>query len=404
MIEGFNFASRDLGGQSDPYLILSIGKKKFDERKNYQLNEPNPTFYKKFDFESTFPGCPELRIDAMDHDFLFGDDLIGTNYLDLEDRFFTPEWRAIKNKPIEYRVLHHPSSMVAQGTMRMWVEINPADVHPDKKPVEYDISPKPPKKMVVRVCIFKTLDIKMCDAEGTSDVYFRCFFDAKKDALETDTHYRCQTGEASFNYRLNFHITTPRPHYRLTVQAYDRDFFKSNDIIGSNFIDLTKAIEDADLTDRPLEITESYYLKNMKKPEDKPYKFKYGDYEQTTGFWVPMRSREKDKKTNTEVVKDNGQVFMRIDITTEEHFNKVKIGSARDEPNMEPRLMPTVGRLHFTLNPFEMYKQLIGPAMRAKIARYCMIFFGSILCALILYYLVPVVIGDLISNWISSGL
>lgn len=273
MIEGFNFASRDIGGESDPYLILSIGKRKFDERKNYQLNQPNPTFCKKFDFESVFPGCPELRIDAMDHDFLFGDDLIGTNYLDLEDRFFTPEWRAIKNKPIEFRELHHPSSKMAQGTLRMWVEINAVDLPPEKKPIEYDISPKPPKKMVVRVCIFKTNDIKMCDAEGTSDVYFRCFFDAKKDALETDTHYRCQTGAASFNYRLNFHIETPRPHYRLTVQAYDRDFFKSNDIIGSNQIDLTQAILDADLTERPLEITESYYLKHMKKTDDKPLKF-----------------------------------------------------------------------------------------------------------------------------------
>lgn len=29
------------------------------------------------------------------------------------------------------------------------------------------------------------------DAEGTSDVYIRAFFDSRKDALETDTHYRC---------------------------------------------------------------------------------------------------------------------------------------------------------------------------------------------------------------------
>jgi hypothetical protein len=57
----------------------------------------------------------------------------------------------------------------------------------------------------------------MMDDEGTSDVYIRSFFDSRKDALETDTHYRCQTGNASFNYRLNFKMEVPRKDYRLTI-------------------------------------------------------------------------------------------------------------------------------------------------------------------------------------------
>jgi hypothetical protein len=31
----------------------------------------------------------------------------------LDDRFFSPEWGSIKEKPIEYRQLHHPSSTVS---------------------------------------------------------------------------------------------------------------------------------------------------------------------------------------------------------------------------------------------------------------------------------------------------
>ena len=57
----------------------------------------------------------------------------------------------------------------------------------------------------------------MMDAGGTSDVYIRSFFDSRRDALETDTHYRCQTGNASFNYRLNFKLEVPRKDYRLTI-------------------------------------------------------------------------------------------------------------------------------------------------------------------------------------------
>ena len=94
-ISAYNLASRDVGGQSDPYLILKMGNKTISDRKNYQMDEPNPKFSKHFDFETTFPGCPMLEISAMDHDMCFGDDLIGTTIIDLEDRYFLPEWNAI---------------------------------------------------------------------------------------------------------------------------------------------------------------------------------------------------------------------------------------------------------------------------------------------------------------------
>jgi hypothetical protein len=78
MISGFDLASRDFGGVSDPYLILKLGTKVINDRKNYILDSSDPGFYKKFDFEAVFPGCPMLFIEAMDYDELFGDDLIGS--------------------------------------------------------------------------------------------------------------------------------------------------------------------------------------------------------------------------------------------------------------------------------------------------------------------------------------
>jgi C2 domain len=146
MIEGFDLASRDLGGFSDPYLILRLGNKKFDECKNYILDEPNPKFMKHYDFEAVFPGCPMLFIDAMDYDDLFGDDLIGTTSVDLEDRYFLPEWRALHNKPVEYRQIYHPSSACSQGQLKMWVEINPASCAPEDVEPLWNISLKPPEE------------------------------------------------------------------------------------------------------------------------------------------------------------------------------------------------------------------------------------------------------------------
>ena len=35
MISAYDLASRDNGGESDPYLVVSIGDKKFNDRANF---------------------------------------------------------------------------------------------------------------------------------------------------------------------------------------------------------------------------------------------------------------------------------------------------------------------------------------------------------------------------------
>jgi len=152
----------------------------------------------------------------MDYNDLFGDDFIGETHIDLEDRFFSPEWQSIKEKPIEYRDLYHPSSSISQGTVKLWLEIIPTSLGM-KDQIIYDINPKPVEEYEVRVVIYDTRNIKMMDVEGTSDVYVKAFFDSK-NAKETDTHYRCTDGKASFNYRLLFslkHPTKDANSYRL---------------------------------------------------------------------------------------------------------------------------------------------------------------------------------------------
>jgi Ca2+-dependent lipid-binding protein len=113
VISAYNLSSRDNGSDSDPYLLLNLGNKVYNERENYQLDNPNPEFYKHYDFESTFPGCPPLVIKLMDYDDIFNDDLIGITTIDLEDRFFSPEWQSIKHKPIEFRNIYHPSTSIS---------------------------------------------------------------------------------------------------------------------------------------------------------------------------------------------------------------------------------------------------------------------------------------------------
>lgn len=169
-------------------------------------------------------------IEAYDYDMLFGDDLIGKTCIDLDDRYFNPKWQAIDEKPIEARELYHMSSSLNQGIIDLWVDIDPANKLNDVGKV-WNIAAEPEQEFEVRLAIFRCEGVPMEDIEETSDVYIRCFI-SEQDKQETDTHYRCTTGSPSFNYRLLFNVKTPETRqFVLTMQAWDRDLLKSNDLI-----------------------------------------------------------------------------------------------------------------------------------------------------------------------------
>lgn len=54
------------------------------------------------------------------------------------------------------------------------------------------------------------------DFEGTSDVFFRGFFDANEDQ-ETDTHFRNTDGKPDFQYRLVYRLKLPKDHYKFSL-------------------------------------------------------------------------------------------------------------------------------------------------------------------------------------------
>jgi Ca2+-dependent lipid-binding protein len=108
IIKASQLASRDLTSSSDPYLKVYNGDKEIlNDRANYFLDDPEPTFNKVLQFDSIFPGQPPVVIHVYDYDDLFGDDLIGTTKIDLEDRFYNHKLADLVEKPIEERKLNH---------------------------------------------------------------------------------------------------------------------------------------------------------------------------------------------------------------------------------------------------------------------------------------------------------
>jgi Ca2+-dependent lipid-binding protein len=220
------------------------------------------------EFSSKFPGSAPLVIEAFDYDDLFGDDLIGKTSIDLDDRYFSPEWMSLMEKPIEYRDLYHPSTSLPQGTLLCWVDIFKQGKSKNADNA-WDITPEPISDYQLRLAIYDTQNVPMEDAEGTSDVFVKAWID-DKDQRETDTHWRCTNGSASFNYRLLFDFKSPtynkseKEAYKLKLAIYDRDIFASNDYICTFEIDLRLLVLDCRLSKKCIHLSKKYYDSYLK--------------------------------------------------------------------------------------------------------------------------------------------
>jgi len=73
---------------------------------------------------------------------------------------------------------------------------------------------------------------------------------------------------------------------------------------------------------------------------------------------------------------------------------KAKQGVGRTEPNNDPFMPEPEGRIKLSLNPFEMFRQLIGPAMRRKI--YCCL--CCLACLALCTMMGPMIFSNLIAS------
>jgi hypothetical protein len=118
------------------------------------------------------------------------------------------------------------------------------------------------------------------------------------------------------------------------IQAWDRDFFSSNDMIGYAQIDLKKIIEDCALVKKPLSLNKKYYEEAMKdeiKSENKPEFVK--DNDDDNKFWLKLMGKGDDGQVSC-----HGQFRLQVNILPLGHAEKNPVGKARDNPNHSPAL------------------------------------------------------------------
>ena len=392
VLELNELAKKDLLSESDPYIKIYLNDKLVEnEKKNHQNDAKNCKWYKYYDIPGEMPGSSTLKIEVLDYDDILSDDLIGSTVIDLEDRYFNCDWQKLIEKPVEVRPLLHPDLNGAQGQIYLWLEIFEASQKAQKIP--WKIAQEPITELQVRFIVWETEDMEMMDVEGTSDIYIIGYFD-QNEAQKTDVHYRCQNGVASFNWRMLLPLKLPVQRPQLTMQVYDKDIFASDDYISGAQLNLKDLITVPKYLQMPIKFTRDYY-----NGLDETEKSTYGaiqfmdkkDDEEGIKFWVQCYKGKRDVAGEGE---QGGRVLCSLEIVPKAYSDTEVVGKGRDDPNTNPYLPPPVGRLEFTLNPFKMVNQCIGPKFRKKC--YCL----CLLCLIIAYliYAMPTILTKIIFN------
>ena len=379
VLELNNLAKRDTFSESDPYIKILLGEKELvNEKKKAFKDCKNCKWYQYYDLRIELPGSSKLRIQVMDYDSLFSDDLIGETSIDIEDRYFDNRWQALESKPIEVRQLYHPDYEQSQGEVLMWIEMY--DQNEENKLEPWNIEPEPKSTLEMRLIIYETEGMENLDIEDTSDIYVMAYIDADKKC-QTDVHYRCSNGQGSFNWRMIIPIEFPRNKFDLTLQTFDSDILSKDDYICGARLNLSQILNDVNILDIPIKLNSDYFSSLPAEKRFSNIQFVGRDEdEEGVKFWVQM---EKDGKKG-------GRVLCSIEVMPQWYADLHQVGKGRDEPNMNPYLPPPVGRIKFTLNPFKMLNQFTGPKFRKKlyyiICMICLIAYLIFLVPYIIYF------------------
>ena len=393
ILQLLNLATRDLLSDSDPYVKILLGDKVLvNEKKKYANDKKNCNWYQYYDLLVELPGSSKLTIQVMDYDPIFKDELIGETSIDIENRYFDPTWQSLENKPVETRTLYHPDYEDSQGEVTMWLEM--FDKNEQELMDVWNIAPQPESKLQCRLIIYETDGMENMDIEDTSDVYVTGFVNPK-EKQSTDIHYRCQTGVASFNWRLLIPIHTPEDYYNLTIDVYDNDILVKDDFICGCRLNLSYIVNDVNTIDLPIKLTKDYYasLPQEKKVFSNIEFVGKDEDEEGIKFWVQL---EKNGKKG-------GRVMCSLEIVPEWYASAYPVGKGRDSPNVEPYLPPPIGRISFTLNPIKMMNQLAGPKFRKKICKFICIILLIIYLVFLIPYGIYFLFGELINPFNYMG-
>ena len=210
------------------------------------------------------------------------------------------------------------------------------------------------------------------DIEGVSDLYVVAELNSS-EKKETDTHYRTQKGEASWNWRMKFKLMLDESsQVILNLTLWDRDLLSANDAIGGACLELT------DLARYAVETGER--VKKYGKSDRFSERAMRIESEK---FFMDFVSKDQTGKE-----KFVGKVQISAEILPVAKARSCLNGEGRTEPNIEPTLPPPEGRVQLSMNPVKMLSDSVGPELRTKIKIYALVLCCTLICVMMFPMLV----------------
>lgn len=393
ILNAFGLFPMDSDNFSDPYLVIKLGSETRSTRDRYIPNTLDPDFYEFFTFHVELPGPSQLIIEVWDWDGI-GDDLIGITYIDIEDRWYSKNWRKLNPKPTEERTLNNPRSAAPYGTVKLWLDM--FDQSDSRINEIVDITPPPKEDFEMRIICWKARECRICDEiTNQNDLYAIVHFDMEGcTKQDTDLHFRAKDGFGSWNWRMKWDFQLPsKKQNRLRISMWDMDFTASDDLICEMQLDISTMMKYAYKTKKrvvmkkktrqypdydPLGLSEKVNaMKNSLVGADP-----FGDGRPKNRFWLDMLHPGFDGV--------QGKLMFSLEVMPKGVAEKLPAGVGRSDPNSNPYLPDPDGRFQWSLNPFTIIRQLLGDRCMGKVC--------GLLCCVAIVFILLFKIPDLFTS------
>ena len=425
ILRALNMLGTDADGDVDAYLIVKHGERVVLNTRHKYIKDcfNTASFFEVVEMSDVeLPGDALITVEVWDRDLLpINDDMVGATVIDLEDRVYSPLFNdplvgsGGPRPPLEWRSLYKPEFRTPTGNVEMWCEVlRPATI--DEYPV-LDILPPAPQDWELRVVVWKLEGVgdglKGMDMGGMGDFQIKTRFGPQR--METDTHWRAKDGKASWNWRLKFPctLTDSMKYQRLTLQLWDKDILTSDYMIGDATLNLDswfrrsfkKRMKEANYWDGDHELThfdaEKQSLSSMLSELASSIVSKSNDggalnvdpVVEHSKLWLPLETPEG---------KGAGRLLVSCQLVPAKLVEKLEAGEGRSDPNQNPALPPPVGRLFFTLNPFSLLYQFLGPKNCRTLQICCCQIICCVLCIAVSYFFIPGAIANVVTAPITG--